>query len=119
MTRPDHPDHPGPLTIALHRAEIYARITVDTQDPHELRVDIKTPDNIDKVLSHTVERVLARPVAVHHVMPDRPQLWLGRTAINLAPHQVQPAAEWCQRYLDWLRDGDLTQTAPRAQQVAA
>lgn len=113
------PDHPGALTIALHRTEIYARINVDTQDPHELRVDIKGLDNVDQVLSRTVERVLARPVAVHHVMPDRPQLWLGRTAISLAPHQVQPAAEWCQRYLDWLREGDLNQTAPRAQQAAA
>lgn len=113
------PDHPGPLTIALHRAEIYARITVDTQDPHELRIDIKGIDNVDQVLARTVERVLARPVAVHHLLPDHPQLWVGRTAINLAPHQVQPAAAWCQRYLDWLREGDLNLTAPRAQQAAA
>lgn len=116
MTRPDHP---GELTLPYMYADVYARIRVQPNDPFELVIDIKPKSNIDQTLMRTTQRTFGRATTVTFVMPDRPQLWLGCSAITLDPLHISEARTWCERYAAWLREGDLTQTAPRAQQAAA
>ena len=109
--------HPGVLTLSYFCIDVYARISVQPTDPFELVIDIKPKGNIDHILSRTTQRTVGRATSVNYIMPTRPQLWLGRCALHLDPHNIQPAREWCERYAAWLRDGDLSATA--AGQVAA
>ena len=113
------PDHPGALTLPYTDCDLYARISVQPSDPFELVIDIKPKANIDQTLIRTTQRTVGRATTVTFLMPDRPQLWLGQTAIALDPVHIHPARTWCQAYADWLREGDLSLTAPAAQRVAA